>query len=118
MPTIYVYRNCGTCREALKWLDAKGIASEVKAIRETPPTQAELKVALTAAGGDLRRLFNTSGVDYRELGMKDKLPGMGEAEAFELLSKNGNLVKRPFFIDGSKVLVGFKEAEWSTVLEQ
>ncbi len=117
MPTVYVYQKCGTCRDALKWLDQKGIASEVKAIRETPPTPAELKVALAAVGGDLRRLFNTSGVDYRELGMKDKLPSMSEPEALELLSKNGNLVKRPFLIDGQKVLIGFKEAEWRAGLE-
>lgn len=117
MLTIYVYQKCSTCRDALKWLDQKGIAHEVKAIRETPPTPAELKVALAAVGGDLRKLFNTSGVDYRELGMKDKLPTMRETEAIEILSKNGNLVKRPFLIDGGKVLVGFKEAEWSAGLE-
>jgi arsenate reductase len=93
------------------------MAREVKAIRETPPTRAELQVALAAAGGELRRLFNTSGADYRELGMKDRLPEMGETEALDLLSKNGNLVKRPFFIDGQKVLLGFKEAEWSAVLD-
>lgn len=117
MLTLYVYQKCSTCRDALKWLDQKGIAREVKAIRETPPTPAELKVALAAVGGDLRRLFNTSGVDYRELGMKDKLPSMSEQEALELLSKNGNLVKRPFLIDGQKVLIGFKEAEWCAGLE-
>lgn len=116
MPTIYVYQKCSTCRDALKWLDRHGIAHEVKAIRETPPTVAELKVALTARGGDVRKLFNTSGVDYRELGMKDKLPAMGEAAALDLLSKNGNLVKRPFLIEGTKTLVGFKEAEWGAVL--
>ncbi len=116
MRTIYVYQKCSTCRDALKWLDQKGIACEVKAIRETPPTAAELKVALATLGGDLRKLFNTSGVDYRELGMMDKLPGMNEAEAFKLLSENGNLVKRPFLIEGEKVLVGFKEAEWGEVL--
>ncbi len=116
MPTIYVYQKCSTCRDALKWLAQKGIACEVKAIRETPPTPVELKVALTALGGDLRKIFNTSGMDYRELGMKDRLPGMTGAEAFDLLSKNGNLVKRPFFIDGTKVLVGFKEAQWKEAL--
>ena len=117
MTTVYVYQKCSTCRDALKWLDQNGIAHEVKAIRDTPPTLAELKVALTARGGDLRKLFNTSGVDYRELGMKDKLPEMIEATALDLLSKNGNLVKRPFLIEGKKVLLGFKEAEWSEALE-
>jgi arsenate reductase len=117
MTTVYVYQKCSTCRDALKWLDQNGIAREVKAIRETPPTVAELKVALAALGGDLRKLFNTSGVDYRELGMKDKLPEMSEAAALDLLSKNGNLVKRPFLIEGKKVLVGFKEEEWREALE-
>ena len=116
MPTVYVYQKCSTCRDALKWLDQKGIACEVKAIRETPPTPAELKVALTALGGHVRKLFNSSGIDYRELGMKDRLPKMNEAEVFELLSKNGNLVKRPFLIDGPKVLVGFNHAEWQEAL--
>ncbi|MGL4399506.1 MAG: arsenate reductase family protein [Luteolibacter sp.] len=114
---VYVYQKCSTCQKALKWLDQMGIAHEVKAIRETPPTPAELKVALGAVGGDLRKLFNTSGVDYRELGMKDKLSGMSEAEALGLLSKNGNLVKRPFVIEGRKALVGFREAEWRETLE-
>lgn len=116
MPTVYVYQKCSTCRDALKWLDQKGIACEVKAIRETPPTPAELKVALATLGGHMRKLFNTSGVDYRELGMKERLPAMSEAEAFEMLSKNGNLVKRPFLIVGTKALVGFKQAEWSAEL--
>ncbi|MES2660551.1 MAG: arsenate reductase family protein [Verrucomicrobiota bacterium] len=116
MFTVYVYQKCSTCRDAMKWLDARGIPYQVKAIRETPPTVAELKTALTAFGGDMRKLFNTSGMDYREHGMKDKLPGMSEAAAFDLLSKNGNLVKRPFLIGDGKVLVGFKEAEWVTAL--
>jgi arsenate reductase (glutaredoxin) len=117
MLKIYGYQKCSTCRTALKWLDQMGIDHEVKAIRETPPTPAELKVALGAVGGDLRKLFNTSGMDYRELGMKDKLPGMNEAEAIGLLSKNGNLVKRPFLIKGLKALIGFNEVEWRETLE-
>lgn len=112
MLTVYAYQKCSTCRDALKWLAARGIPYEVKAIRETPPTVAELKTVLTATGGDLRKLFNTSGVDYRELGMKDKLPAMNEAQALEVLSANGNLVKRPFAVGDGKALVGFKEAEW------
>jgi arsenate reductase len=112
MLTVYAYQKCSTCRDALKWLASHGIPHEVKAIRETPPTVAELKTVLTATGGDLRKLFNTSGVDYRELGMKDKLPAMNEAQALEVLSANGNLVKRPFAVGDGKALVGFKEAEW------
>jgi arsenate reductase len=116
MLTVYVYQKCSTCRDALKWLDENGIAHQVKAIRETPPTPAELKMALDAFGGDLRKIFNTSGMDYRALGLKDQLPAMSESAAFELLSKNGNLVKRPFVIGEGKVLVGFKVDQWQKAL--
>ena len=116
MLTVYAYQKCSTCRDALKWLTARGIPHEVKAIRETPPTVTELKTVLSGTGGDLRKLFNTSGVDYRELGMKDKLPTITENEALELLSTNGNLVKRPFVLGDGKALVGFKEAEWAEAL--
>ena len=116
MLTIYTYQKCGTCREALKWLDARGISYQVKPIRETPPTVAELKTMLAAMGGDLRKLFNTSGVDYRELGMKDRLPEMAETEALELLATNGNLVKRPFVTGCGKALVGFKQTVWLEAL--
>lgn len=112
MITIYVYQKCSTCRDALKWLDARQISHEVKAIRETPPSAVELKTMLDARGGDLRKLFNTSGLDYRELGLKDKLPTMSEAEAFGLMGGNGNLVKRPFLLGEGKALVGFKPEEW------
>ena len=114
--TIYIYQKCGTCREAIKWLDARGISYHVKAIRETPPSLAELKTMLAAMGGDVRKLYNTSGVAYRELGMKDKLQTMHETDVLELLTTNGNLVKRPFLIANGKALVGFKEAEWLAVL--
>lgn len=116
MPTVYAYKNCDTCRKALKWLKENGIDHETKAIRETPPTPAELKTALAANGGDLRKLFNTSGGDYRELGLKDKLPSMSEAEAIDLLSKNGNLVKRPLLIGKGVALTGFNETAWSEAL--
>jgi arsenate reductase (glutaredoxin) len=114
--TIYTYKNCATCRKALKWLNGKNIAHEVKAIRETPPTVAELETALKALGGDLRSLFNTSGNDYRELGMKDRLPMMNSDEAIHLLSGNGNLVKRPFLIGDGNVMVGFNEVTWQQTL--
>lgn len=116
MLKVYGYQKCSTCRDALKWLDAHGIKHEVKAIRETPPTKAELKVALDAANGDLRKIFNTSGMDYRALGLKDRLPNMSVNEALEMLSTHGNLVKRPFVIGDGKVLVGFKEPAWKTAL--
>ncbi len=116
MFTVYVYQKCSTCRDALKWLDQHQIPHEVKAIRETPPTPAELTTALRAFGGDLRKIFNTSGMDYRALGLKEQLPTMSEVVALDLLSKNGNLVKRPFLIGDGKVLVGFKEPNWQKIL--
>lgn len=116
MITVYAYKNCSTCRIALKWLAAHRIPHEVKAIRETPPSDAELKAALHANGGDLRKLFNTSGTDYRALGLKDRLPDMTKAEVLALLHENGNLVKRPFVTGAETALVGFKEADWEQAL--
>lgn len=114
MLTVYIYQKCSTCRDAIKWLDARGIPYQIKAIRETPPSPAELKTALLAYGGDLRKLFNSSGIDYRALNLKDQLPTLGEADAFALLTQNGNLVKRPFLIGDGKTLVGFKPKVWSS----
>ena len=116
MIRVYAYDKCSTCRGALKFLAARGIQPEVIPIRERPPTKAELKTMLGYLGGELRRLFNTSGQDYKTLSMKDKLPTMSEAEAFDLLSKNGNLVKRPFLLTKNAGAVGFKEEEWSAVI--
>jgi len=118
MLKFYAYKGCSTCRDAMKWLNARQIAFEELAIRETPPSISELKAMLAARDGDLRPLFNTSGQDYRALGMKDKLPTMKADETLKLLSENGNLIKRPFAIDAkAKVfLVGFKEAEWQAAL--
>lgn len=109
---IRTYGKCDTCRKATKWLRARGLAFEEIPIRERPPTKAELKRMLACHGGDLRRLFNTSGGDYREMKLGERLPAMSEAEAIELLASNGNLVKRPFLLDEAGGLVGFKEEEW------
>ncbi len=116
MFTVYAYQNCDTCRKALKWLEAHGVSHQVKAIRETPPTAGELKVALDSVGGETSRLFNTSGTDYRALGMKDKLPTLSQADAIKLLTENGNLVKRPLVVGKGKALVGFKPDVWETAL--
>lgn len=113
---VYTYSKCGTCRKAVKWLSEKGIEFDEIPIREKPPTKAELKVMLKAYDGELRRLFNTSGQDYRALGLKDKLPGMSESEAITLLAGNGNLIKRPFLLGEGVGLVGFKEVDWEEVL--
>ena len=115
---LYAYQGCSTCRSAVQWLQQHGIPFELIAIREQPPTTLELEAALKSRGGDLGALFNRSGVDYRALGMKDKLPALSPSAALQLLSKNGNLVKRPFAIDEKKrvALEGFKEPEWKSAL--
>ena len=112
MLRIYAYDKCDTCRKALKFLAARNIAVEVIPIRDRPPAQDELKRMLGSVGGDLRKLFNTSGQDYKSLRLKDKLASMSESQAFALLAKNGNLVKRPFVIGGTVGTVGFKEESW------
>lgn len=119
MLKVYAYQGCSTCKNALKWLKAQGIPHQETAIRETPPSVPELRAMLTAKGGDLRPLFNTSGQDYRALNLKDKLPGLTVDEALQLLSANGNLVKRPFALDEKAGihLVGFKEPEWQAALK-
>lgn len=110
---IYTYANCDTCRRAVKWLAAQGLAFDERPIRETPPTPAELRAMLKAQDGELRKLFNTSGRDYREQKLGEKLPALGEAQALALLAANGNLVKRPFLLGGGAGLVGFDEKVWT-----
>ncbi len=100
----------------MKWLEEKQIPHTLHAIRETPPSTKELKTALKHFDGNLRKLFNTSGMDYRAMGLKDRLPTMTEADAILLLSQNGNLVKRPFVIGKDTALVGFKADEWDETL--
>jgi arsenate reductase (glutaredoxin) len=116
MVRVYAYEKCGTCRNSLKFLAAHGVKAEVIPIRERPPTKVELKRMLNLMGGELRRLFNTSGTDYKALGMKDRLPGMSESEAMDLLSKNGNVVKRPFLLTKDGGTVGFDEAVWKKLI--
>ena len=111
-PKVYVYRNCDTCRKAIKFLTEEGVEFQEMPIREQPPTKAELKRMLEIYDGELRRLFNTSGTDYKALNMKDKLPTLSVDEAITLLNQYGNLVKRPFALTGKGGVVGFKEEEW------
>jgi len=115
---VYTYANCDTCRKALKFLSAKKVAHEVIPIREQPPTVAELRRMLGYVGGDLRKLFNTAGQDYRALDMKTRLPKLREDEALSLLASNGNLVKRPFALTKSVGIVGFREDEWEKLVAQ
>jgi arsenate reductase len=111
---IYTYAKCDTCRKAVKWLQAHDLEFTEVPIREQPPTKAELKRMLAFYQGDMKRLFNTSGGDYRDLKLGEKLPAMTGSEAIDLLAANGNLVKRPFLLTETAGLVGFKEAEWQT----
>ena len=113
---VYCYKGCSTCKKALVFLDENGVEYEVAPIREQPPTKTELRSMLKHVDGNLRALFNTSGGDYKELNMKEKLPGMSEAEAIDLLAGRGNLVKRPFVITKEFGLVGFKEPAWREAL--
>jgi arsenate reductase len=111
---VYEYNRCNTCRNALKYLSGKNIAHEAVPIRETPPSIQELNFMLKQTG-NIKRLLNTSGLDYRKLNMKDKLKTMSEDEVIELLSKNGNLIKRPFILNDSVGTTGFKEDEWDKI---
>lgn len=109
---IYCYPKCTTCKKALKWLDEQGKAYEEIDIKENNPSKEDLKVAYEKSGLPLKRFFNTSGLKYKELKLKDRLASMSEDEQLELLASDGMLVKRPLVIDGETVLTGFKEAEW------
>ena len=116
--TVYTYAQCDTCRKAVKWLKEQGIAFEERPIRQTPPTVNELRAVLVANGSVLRKLFNTSGRDYREQKLGETLPKMSEAAALKLLSDNGNLVKRPFVVGSNVGLVGFDPKVWAEYLNQ
>jgi arsenate reductase (glutaredoxin) len=113
---IYTYAKCSTCRLATQWLRRHGLVFEERPIRETPPAMTELRAMLAAQGDEMRRLFNTSGRDYRALGLGDKLASTSEADAFALLRGNGNLVKRPFLLGPRAALVGFNEKTWAAAL--
>ncbi len=111
------YPKCSTCKKAKKWLDDHGIAYEDRHIVEDNPSADELKLWQKRSGLPLRRFFNTSGMLYRELGVKKRFDdGMTDDEAFDLLATNGMLVKRPLVIGEDFVLVGFKEAQWQEAL--
>ncbi len=116
--TIYTLRNCSTCRAAVKWLAARGVKFVEKPIRETPPSVPELRTMLAGIDGGLRRLFNTSGLEYRTLGLAQKLPLMTEDEALRLLAGNGSLVKRPFLLGPGVALLGFDEKSWGATLHK
>ena len=106
------YPKCSTCKKAAKWLDDQGVAYDARHIVEDNPTAEELRAWHRKSGLPLRRFFNTSGMLYRSMGLKDKLPAMSEDEMFQLLASDGMLVKRPILVLDDIALVGFKESEW------
>ena len=109
---LICYPKCTTCQKAKKWLESQGIAYTERNIAEENPTYAELKEWYKKSGLPLKRFFNTSGLLYKSMQLKDKLPEMSEEEQLKLLATDGMLVKRPLVVDGDNVLTGFKEAEW------
>ena len=106
------YPKCGTCQKARKFLGEKGIAFKDRNIKEQNTTAEELKAWIEKSGLPIKKFFNTSGMLYRQMELKDKLPNMSEQEMIELLATDGMLVKRPILVTDDQVLVGFKQAEW------
>lgn len=107
------YPPCSTCQKAKKWLDANAVAYEDRQIKENNPTYEELKEWHSRSGMPLKKFFNTSGLLYKSLNLKEKLPTMSEEEQLRLLATDGMLVKRPLVVGEDFVLIGFKEAEWA-----
>ena len=111
------YSKCSTCKKAQAWLDQKGLVYELRDIKEDKPSREELVEWYQKSGLPLKRFFNTSGLQYKALGLKDKLSAMSEEEQLDLLATDGMLVKRPIIVGDDFVLVGFKEAEWIEVFK-
>ena len=107
------YPKCTTCQKAKKWLDDNGVEYELRDIKLNNPTHEELKEWYEKSGLPLKKFFNTSGLLYKSLDLKNKLPAMSDVEMLNLLSTDGMLVKRPLLVGDNFVLVGFKENEWS-----
>ena len=112
------YPKCSTCQKAKKYLEDKSISFDERHIKENNPTLEELKAWYKQSGLPLKKFFNTSGLQYKALQLKDKLPTMSEDAQLELLASDGMLVKRPLLISDDSVLVGFKEADWAKELEK
>lgn len=113
MKTLFIeYPKCSTCQKAKKWLEQNNIEFEDRHIVENNPTKEELKKWIKQSGYDIKKFFNTSGMKYKELNLKEKLPNMTDDEKIEVLSTDGMLVKRPLIITDDLILVGFREKEW------
>lgn len=117
MKEFICYSRCTTCKKAMKWLDDNGVEYVFRDIKEQAPDFSELKKWYELSGLPLKRFFNTSGLLYKTMSLKDKLPGMTEEEMLKLLSTDGMLVKRPLLISDSFVLVGFNEKEWESKIK-
>lgn len=110
------YPKCSTCQKAKKWLDERHISYEARDIKLDPPSAEEIRAWHEKSGLPLKRFFNTSGLQYKALGLKDKLPDLDASAQYTLLATDGMLVKRPLLIGDTFALTGFKEAEWSEKL--
>ncbi len=116
MKNLFIeYPKCSTCQKAKKWLDENKIEYVDRNIVIETPTKEELKKWITKSGLDVRKFFNTSGMKYRELNIKEKIKDMSEDEIYELLASDGMLIKRPLFISDTLILKGFKEKEWEQI---
>ncbi|QTD43361.1 arsenate reductase family protein [Sporosarcina sp. Te-1] len=113
--TFYGYPKCSSCKKAEKWLEAKGVQVDYVNIAEQPPTEEVLRTFIEQSGLDIKKFFNVSGMKYRELQLKDKLPEMSADEKLALLSSDGMLIKRPIATDGKKVTVGFNETQYEDI---
>ncbi len=111
------YPKCTTCQKAKKWLDDKGISYELRDIKENNPTEKELREWYKKSGLPLKKFFNTSGLLYKSMELKNKLPNMSDDEQIKLLASDGMLVKRPIVVDGDNVLVGFREKEYEELFK-
>ena len=113
---VLVYRKCSTCLKALKWLEVNQVVFDERPIKEEHPSYEELKAWYEMSGLPLKKFFNTSGILYKQMNLKDKLPGMTDAEVFALLATDGMLVKRPLLVGEDFVLTGFRATEWEARL--
>ena len=113
MPKFYHYANCSTCRKAQKWLETHKNQLDSVDITTNPPGKEQLKKILKDSGKKITDLLNTSGIQYRELNMKEKIKTLSEDQLLELLSQNGRLIKRPLVFEGNKATIGFREEEFN-----
>jgi arsenate reductase len=113
---LILYPKCSTCIKAKKYLEENNIIFELRDIVMDTPSVEELKKYISLSGKDIRKFFNTSGLKYRELGLKDKLNFMSDDEMINLLASDGMLIKRPLLVLNDNVLIGFREKEWSEII--